>query len=266
MSDNPPVSSKHHLLLRRLHSLSGIIPIGAFLCVHLLTNSSIVWGRWTNTQGTAHGGVAEFLHDVAFIHNLPFLFLIELFGLWLPIAFHAGLGIVYALSGRSNLSSYAYQDNLRYTLQRLTGYLGVIFIFLHVSSLRWGWSYGGLLPIFEPESAASSTAAHFQGETGLHAFLVTAFYLVCVSGLAFHFANGLWTAAITWGLTVTVQAQRRWGYVCAALGTFLILIGIIAAIGFVSLDIETAQGVERQLHSQSHDEPPGGTMPGMPDA
>ncbi len=243
MADNVSFLEKNHLLLRRLHSLSGIVPIGAFVCVHLLTNSSIVWGQWTNDDPT-HGGVAEFLHDVHFIHNLPFLYLIELFGLWLPIAFHAGLGIVYALSGKTNVTAYGYQNNVRYTLQRLTGYLGVIFIFLHITSLRWGWTYGGLLPTFVADAAASSTAEHFQGETGMHAFVVTAFYLVAVSGLAFHFANGLWTAAITWGLTVTVQAQRRWGYLCTALGAFLILLTFVGAIGFVTLDVEKAKQVE----------------------
>lgn len=252
MSNNPSFLEKNHLLLRRLHSLSGVIPIGAFLCIHLLANSSIVWGRWTNKEGTAHGGVAEFVHDVQFIQNLPFLYLIELFGLWLPIAFHAGLGIVYALSGKSNLTSYAYQGTVRYTLQRWTGYLGVIFIFLHISSLRWGWTYGGLLPAFDPDWAASSTAEHFQGQSGLHAFVVTVFYLVSVTGLAFHFANGLWTAAITWGLTVTTQAQKRWGYICIVLGAGLILLGIVATIGFVTLDIETAIEVEKQLQDVAH--------------
>jgi succinate dehydrogenase / fumarate reductase cytochrome b subunit len=252
-------------LLRRLHSLSGVVPIGVFLCVHLLTNSSIVWGQWTN-KNEMHGGVAEFLHDVEFIHSLPFLFLIELFGLWLPIAFHAGLGIVYAVSGKSNLTSYAYQDNVRYTLQRLSGYLGVIFIFLHVSSLRWGWTYGGLLPVFEAEAAASTTAEHFQGETGLHAFIVTAFYLVSVSALAFHFANGLWTFAITWGLTISVQAQKRWGYICAGLGAFLIVLGVAAALGFATLDIEKAREVEQQIHMETRAETPEMTEPGVPDA
>ena len=33
---------RHHFLVRRLHSLSGIVPIGVFLCVHLLTNASVL--------------------------------------------------------------------------------------------------------------------------------------------------------------------------------------------------------------------------------
>ena len=31
--------------LRKLHSLSGLIPIGVFLTVHTLVNSSAIWGE-----------------------------------------------------------------------------------------------------------------------------------------------------------------------------------------------------------------------------
>ena len=52
-------------------------------------------------------------------------------------------------------------------------------------------------------------AIHFQqGETGL---LLAAFYLVCVLAIVFHFANGLWSAAITWGLTVSRASQSSVG-------------------------------------------------------
>ena len=37
---------KHYFLLRRLHSLTGIVPIGIFLLAHLTTNSSPVWDRF----------------------------------------------------------------------------------------------------------------------------------------------------------------------------------------------------------------------------
>jgi len=248
VSDTPSFLDRHHLLFRRLHSLSGIIPIGVFLCVHLLTNASIVWGNFLGE----HGGVGEFNHDVEFIHRLAFLPLIEIFGLWIPIGFHALLGIAYALSGKSNLGTYNYQSNFRYTLQRLTGYLGVIFIFMHIASLRWGWTFGGLLPTFSEDAAASSTAIHFQDGSTLRVFIITAFYLVSVSGLAYHFANGLWTSAITWGLTVSEEAQKRWGYICATVGVVLVLTGIVAVIGFATLDIDNAKEIEAQIRGEEH--------------
>jgi len=250
-STNRPTASaqsfwdRNYFLIRRLHSLTGVVPIGVFLIPHMTTNSSIVWGAWLKQPKHGHAGVEAFQHEVDFIHNLPALFFIELFVLWLPIAFHALVGVWFAMSGKSNVDRYAYQDNWRYVLQRWTGYLGLLFIFLHISSLRWGWTYGGLMPTFVPDAASSSTAEHLQsGAVGL---LMAAFYLVCVLGLIFHFANGLWTAAITWGLTISVGAQRRWGYVCGAVGFGLAGAAIAAVVGFATLDIEKAKAVEAEL-------------------
>lgn len=254
---------RHYFLLRRLHSLSGIAPIGLFLFPHLTTNSSIVWGEKLNSPdvpataleaaGVApHAGVETFQHEVEFIHNLPALILIEIGVLFIPIAFHAILGIWFASSGRINVDRYGYQNNWRYTLQRLSGYLGVLFIFLHITSLRFGWTYGGLMPAFDPEAASSSVAVHMQeGSLGL---FVPLFYLVSVLALVFHFANGLWTAAITWGLTISAAAQRRWGYACALIGVLLSGAGIAAIVGFTMLDIEQAREIERLMHASDASE------------
>jgi succinate dehydrogenase / fumarate reductase cytochrome b subunit len=245
-----PFLERHYHLLRRLHSLSGVFPIGLFLVPHLTTNSSILWGATLNARkyaelGEGAAGVATFQHEVDFIHDLPALIFIEIFVLWLPIAYHAILGVYFARSGRSNTSRYAYQGNRRYALQRATGYLGVLFIFLHISSLRWGFTYGGLMPGFDAHHAASTTAAHMQG--GLFPYFNAAFYALCVAALVFHFANGLWTAAITWGLTVSKGAQQRWGHVCAAIGIGLAGAGLGAVAGFATLDVPKAVEIENKL-------------------
>jgi len=242
---------RHHFLLRRLHSLSGLIPIGAFLLPHLTTNSSIMWGAWLDKShfgAAGNAGVETFQHEVNFIHALPALILIEIFVLWLPIAFHAALGVYFGISGEPNIKSYRYTSNWRYVLQRLTGYLGVLFIFMHVSSLRWGWGWFGLFPSnFVDEYAASTTAAHFQDGTVLRTYIVSAFYLIAVLGLVYHFANGLWSAAITWGLTVTEAAQKRWGYVCAVVGMGLGAATIMAVIGFNTTNVQDARKIEGWL-------------------
>ncbi|MFM1823581.1 MAG: succinate dehydrogenase cytochrome b subunit [Planctomycetota bacterium] len=245
-----PFLERHYHLLRRLHSLSGVFPIGLFLVPHLTTNSSILWGAALNGKkyadlGEGAAGVATFQHEVDFIHNLPALIFIEIFVLWLPIAYHSILGVYFARSGRSNTDRYAYQGNRRYGLQRLTGYLGVLFIFMHISSLRWGFTYGGLMPGFDAHHAASTTAAHLQG--GVFPYFNAAFYALCVAALVFHFANGLWTAAITWGLTVSKGAQQRWGYVCAAIGIGLAGAGLGAVVGFATLDTSKALDIENEL-------------------
>ena len=240
---------RRHFLLRRLHSLSGIVPIGLFLIVHLVTNSSIVWGHVNDAKADGrHAGAMTFQHEVNFIHGLPFLILIEIFVLWIPIAFHAGLGAYYATTGRSNASKYRDGGNVRYVLQRLTAWIGLVYLVYHIGTLRWGWTK--LIPgemKWEADHAGSTMAAALQGSPeGMTALgvAVTLFYLLGVTSLVYHFANGLWTAAITWGVTISETAQRRFGYACAALGAFLMAAGWAAVIGFAALDQGEAREAE----------------------
>jgi succinate dehydrogenase / fumarate reductase cytochrome b subunit len=53
-------------------------------------------------------------------------------------------------------------------------------------------------------------------------------YPLGILASCFHLANGFWTAGITWGLTISAAAQRRWGYVCAGLFFFALLCGFLA--------------------------------------
>jgi len=254
---------RHHFLLRRLHSLTGIVPIGVFLIAHLTTNSSLLWGK-AGLRGTGdhysfgkdgvtllEGGVAYFQKEVTWINEqVPHLLLIEL-TLWLSIAFHAVLGVIYARTGRANTSRYEYQSNWRYRLQRLSGYLGILFIFYHVATLRWGWTF--LVPggtAWSHDFAASTLAAAIRGsETGFTAagFAVALLYFLGVTLLVFHFANGLWTAAITWGLTISQRAQERWGYACFALGAGLMVMGWASLLGAVMIDPAKARAVEQSI-------------------
>lgn len=241
---------RNHHLFRRLHSLTGIVPIGVFLLAHLLTNSSIVWGSFAergHADAGGHGGVAYFHKEVTWINEqVPHLFLIEL-TLWLSIGFHSILGLFYAMTGSNNVARYNYGGNRRYMLQRISGYVGILFIFYHVATLRWGWTW--LVPggaTWSYEASASTLALALRGGEGWTAagLAVSLFYFVGVSLLVFHFANGLWTAAITWGLTVTQKAQTRWGYICGGLGAALLLMAWGAVIGFATLNPGEARRVE----------------------
>lgn len=245
---------RHDFLLRRLHSLTGIVPIGVFLISHLTTNSSLVWGKLDSRAQLhagdgGHPGVATFQHEVNFIHSIPFLLLIEI-TLWVSLGFHSLYGLYIATTGRSNLNKYKLNGNARYALQRISGYVGILFIFYHVATLRWGWTW--LVPggtAWRADFAASTMAAAIRGgaEFSGMGFAVALFYLLGVTMLVFHFANGLWTAAITWGVTISRSAQKRWGYVCAALGVGLMGMAWSAVIAFATLDQKQAQATEKHL-------------------
>ncbi|MEM1167290.1 MAG: hypothetical protein AAGI30_13485 [Planctomycetota bacterium] len=247
---------KHHFLLRRLHSFTGIFPIGLFLIAHLTTNSSLVWGSFAlrgksygaESESVLGGAVAYFVKEVIWINDqIPHLLLIEI-ALWASIAFHSVLGFVYAFSGQRNTRLYTYSSNWRYTLQRWSGYIGILFIFYHVATLRWGWTF--LIPggtKWDSGYAASTLAMALRGvEDGwtVAGVLVSLLYFAGVTLLVFHFANGLWTSAITWGLTISRTAQRRWGYVCAALGLGLMVMGWSSLAGALLIDVEKARAVE----------------------
>lgn len=254
MSESDSFFDRHHFLIRRLHSLAGVIPIGVFLIMHLTTNSSIVWGQALNGNGAE-----TFQHEVNYIHSLPALILIEIFGLWLPILFHSALGFYYAFTGKSNVASYPYGGGLRYSLQRLTGYVGFVFILLHIATLRWGWDFIPFSSGFDAHSAASTTALALRGgpDGGALAGIVNGvLYLGGITALVYHFANGLWTWAITWGLTLSEAAQKRWGVVCAGVGVALLAAGWSAYFGFVTLDIESAQQTELRMSAPGHADAP----------
>ena len=73
-------ADQRHWMLRRLHSLSGILPIGAFLFFHIFENSYVT-----------HGGEAWW-NESAFTRNLPFQVIVEAIALWIPISYHAVYG------------------------------------------------------------------------------------------------------------------------------------------------------------------------------
>src|SRR5690349_16494784 len=79
---------RHDFLLRRLHSLSGLIPVGAYMVVHLLTNASVL------------ESAAKFQDNVYTIHSLGrALPVVEWVFIFIPLLFHALFGMVIIASG-----------------------------------------------------------------------------------------------------------------------------------------------------------------------
>lgn len=121
---------------RRLHSLAGLWFL-LFLIEHLLTNSQAGLLLGDNAQG--------FINMVNGIHNLPYLEAIEIFLLGVPIALHAFLGVKYLLTSKFNSmktngsapSLPEYGRNRAYTWQRLTSWILLIGIILHVTKFRF---------------------------------------------------------------------------------------------------------------------------------
>jgi succinate dehydrogenase / fumarate reductase cytochrome b subunit len=213
------------------------------MCVHLVTNASLL------------GGASVFQNNVFTIHSLPFLPVIEWAFIFLPIIFHASFGVWISRSGKSNLQSYRTVGNRRYTWQRTTGYIAILFIFTHVFHLH-GWFHADWwlksvaeplgMAQFRPYNAASSLA-NAMNSLGI---VWPIFYAIGVLACTFHLANGIWTAGITWGLTISKQAQQRWGVVCAGIGMALAAAGVSAVVGFSTLDAAKAEEIENKMQSE----------------
>jgi succinate dehydrogenase / fumarate reductase cytochrome b subunit len=237
---NRSLLAENEFLIRRLHSLTGLIPVGAYMVVHLTTNLTL-WDRI--------GGPSMFQTAVYQIHSLRgFLPFVEWTFILLPILFHAILGLVIIRGGFSNSGTYGYAANVRYTLQRTTGIIAFLFILYHVFHLHgWfhfeAWKEAVAYPLggaqFKPYSAASTLASAMQG------VVVPVCYAVGVLACVFHFANGIWTMGITWGVWTSPSAQQRAGYACAVLGVGLAFVGMGALTGAVTVD--PAEAVELEV-------------------
>jgi len=211
---------RHEFLVRRLHSLSGLIPVGAYMVVHLVVNATV-----EISPGTFQENVYT-IHSLGWL--LPFVEWGFIFG---PLLFHAIFGVVIIAGGLPNTGNYPTASNIRYTLQRVTGVLAFLFIMWHVFHMH-GWIHadwwidgvaknlGGAQ--FKPYNAASSAGLALQG------FVVVVCYVIGIVSCVFHLANGIWTMGITWGVWTSPAAQKRANMVCLVFGLGLGVVGLSA--------------------------------------
>ena len=209
----PPVDG--HFALRKLHSLFGVIPIGAFLVFHLFENS--LAGVW-------HGlSAEEWTRDVVYkIEAMPYVTALEVLFIALPILFHGIYGVIIWLQGRANPLRYGYFRNWMYVVQRVSGAVAFVFILTHVWSTRVQVLLGNL----EKDQLYSTMQAAFASP------LQAIWYGVGILASVIHFSNGLWLVGVTWGLTLGPRSQRISSWVCAAVGLALLVLAGQALFGF----------------------------------
>jgi succinate dehydrogenase / fumarate reductase cytochrome b subunit len=212
-----------HFLARRLHSLSGVIPLGAFVVEHF----------YSNYQAVGPGGRARFDGVVQELQRNPVIIWLEIFAIALPLLYHAGYGILIAGQARYNSVAYSYRANWRFLFQRVTGVILIFYIGYHVWMTR-------LRPVFDPQSFAQQqglvTFNYMHGYLNERLLGVPtwAFYIVGVLCACYHLANGLWGVLIHWGITVGPRAQRLSAYACAAFGVVLAALGLNSLFAFVA--------------------------------
>ncbi|MFY9741293.1 MAG: succinate dehydrogenase [Candidatus Sulfotelmatobacter sp.] len=194
--------------LRRLHSLTGIIPVGAFLFEHILISNA-----------TAISGPAAYAKQVAFLGGLPLVFFLELFGIWLPIAFHGLYGFYIWYRGEGNAVTYPWSGNWMYTAQRWTGAIAFIYIIWHTYTMR----FTGI------DLHANPYASFGKVQEEVFQWPLFLFYVVGLIAASWHFAYGIWLFCAKWGIVTGEVARKR--FLIACIGFFFLL----SAVGLASL-------------------------------
>jgi succinate dehydrogenase / fumarate reductase cytochrome b subunit len=202
-------ASRRQFLLRRLHSLSGILPIGLYVLIHLGINSF------------AASGVESYNQIAEFLESLPYLLAIEIPFIWLPILYHAGYGIYIHATGKPNPFQYAYTNNVMYWLQRWSGIVTLVFIGWHFWQTRLAnYLYGEVIEF--------RMMAEIFADPGW-----VAFYVVGLTAVSFHLGNGLRTFLLTWGGVVGDRARRKIAVACAVFGAFVLIFALATIRAFL---------------------------------
>jgi succinate dehydrogenase / fumarate reductase cytochrome b subunit len=197
------VTVERHFWLRRLHSLSGIVPIGGFLAFHLYEN-------YTATRGAdAYNKMTRTLQE------LPFAVPMEIAIIIVPLLFHGVYGLFVTSTAKPNVISNAYVRNWMYFIQRVTGVIVFAFILFHLWTTR-------LVQLQDHESLDLFR----QVQAAVANPWIYAFYLAGILSATFHLANGVWSFSIVWGLTIGPKAQRRMLYVSVAVFLVLSYVGV----------------------------------------
>lgn len=207
------MTNAQYFALRRLHSLVGVFPLGVFLLNHLLVNSSAMLGP------------AFFEEKVALIHMLgPALPFVEAAFIFIPLALHIAIGVFIARQARYEIAAgREYPRNWAYIFQRGTGWLALIYITYHVIHLSF----------LHPENAVQpysvTLSEMFYGPAGL--FYIP-FYVIGGLAVVFHFANGLCTFCMTWGITIGPKSQKAVAGLATAVGGLLTVLLLSAIFAF----------------------------------
>jgi succinate dehydrogenase / fumarate reductase, cytochrome b subunit len=197
---------------RRLHSLLGIIPIGAFLLEHLLSNFEALKGP------IAYGDQVKFLNSLPLVRVLEWVFI------FLPLLYHGLYGVYIWVRGKANVVYYPWAGNWLYVAQRYTGLIALLYIGQHV----WRQRFSGIMLPENPYASFHKVQVELSNP------IMLAIYAIAMIAVCFHFSYGVWLFAAKWGIAAGEKARQRFGYVCVALGLVLTIGGLASIWAFIS--------------------------------
>ena len=200
----------------KLHSLSGIIPVGFYMVQHLTLNSFSLAGP------EKYNGVSEFFYAMPF----HLLMAIEVFMVWIPLAFHMIYGLFITARAQPNYvgTPYKWSQNRMYFMQRMTGVFLMVFLIFHFVTTTLQIKLKGTHEVVN--------YAGMQAQFTSYGYLILIFYVFGVLAASYHLAYGVWNFCIRWGITISDAAQMRIQKFSLFLFVALTLRGWAALAGF----------------------------------
>lgn len=221
--------ARENYFWHKLHSLTGVVPVGYYLVQHLALNSFSL------------AGADKFNGVIAFFHAMPLhvLLAITILFVWAPVLFHAVYGLFIASRAMPNLSqsAYKFRENRYYTFQRISGVVIFFFLCYHVTATSIASKVTGDKTIIQYDGWADKLSAPVFGIP----YFLLAVYVIGVTASSYHLAYGLWSFCIRWGITISEQAQNTlWKF---AKGAFVVvtLLGYMALAGFFYSPFEKSE-------------------------
>lgn len=152
--------------------------------------------------------------------NLPFVLALEIFVIYLPLIFHAVLGVYIAFTAKYNLGNYKFGRNWAFFFQRITGIIALIFIVWHVWQTRVQVALGNAEVNADMMYNILQQPFYFW------------FYIISILAIVYHLANGLWGFVVSWGIAQSPKSQRFFSYVSVLVFVVVSYIGIRTVIEF----------------------------------
>jgi succinate dehydrogenase / fumarate reductase cytochrome b subunit len=207
--------ARENYILHRIHSITGIVPVGYYMVQHLALNTFSI------------GGEAKFNGVIEFFEGMPkhFLLAMEVLMIWVPLLFHAiyGLFIVSRAKGNYFSDKYKWSENLMFTLQRASGIVIFAFLIYHVSTTT-------VAKYISNDASIIKYAAMQQKLQNPAIFLA---YVVGIAASSYHLGYGLWNFCIRWGITISESAQKKVQKFSGLAAVAITLMGWAALVGFL---------------------------------
>ncbi|MEZ0324313.1 MAG: hypothetical protein ACAH95_00260 [Fimbriimonas sp.] len=202
----------------KVHSLTGIVPVGFYMVQHLTLNSFSL------------GGAAKFDAVIGFFEGIPIhlLLLLEAVAIWIPLLFHAIYGLFITSRGEVNnyfTTKYKWSQARMYSFQRYSGIFLFFFLIYHVLTTTVNKYLTG-----NPE--VIKYAAWHENLTANGGLLLIV-YILGVFFASYHLAYGIWNFCIRWGITISDQAQLRVQKFSLVFFIAITLLGWAALAGFL---------------------------------